>query len=121
MNPVPLPWRRLGGLLAGLAVMSGAFGAHALAGNPRLDVWKTAALYHLVHAIALLLPGLPTLTRRLHLAGLLVFSGSLYLLVLTDTPWLGAITPIGGLCLIGGWLAAAVQRDRAGLTGGPPV
>lgn len=110
MTPVPLPWRRLGGLLAALAVMLGAFGAHALAGNVRLDVWKTAALYHLVHAVALLLPGLPTATRWLHASGVVVFSGSLYLLVLLDTPSLGAVTPVGGLCFIAGWLLAAAQR-----------
>ncbi len=89
---------------------AGAFGAHALAGNPRLDVWKTAALYHLVHAVALLLPGLPPPTRGLHLAGVLLFSGSLYGLVLLDAPWLGMITPFGGVCLILGWLWAAFRN-----------
>jgi uncharacterized membrane protein YgdD (TMEM256/DUF423 family) len=103
----PPPWIRRGAALAALGVAAGAFGAHALAANPRLDSWKTAALYHLVHAVALVLPSLPIATRRLHLAGVVVFSGSLYLLVLLDAPWLGAVTPIGGVCFILGWLWAA--------------
>ncbi len=110
MSAVAIGWRRIGSALAALGVGAGAFGAHALADNPRLDVWKTAALYHLIHAVALLLPGLPELTRRLHLGGVLLFSGSLYLLVLLDLPKLGMVTPLGGLCFIGGWAFAAGQR-----------
>jgi uncharacterized membrane protein YgdD (TMEM256/DUF423 family) len=111
MMPSP-GWRRAGAALAALAVAAGALGAHALGQHPRLDTWKTAALYHLVHAVALHLPALPTATRRLHLAGIAVFSGSLYLLVLLDAPWLGAVTPIGGVCFITGWAWAAFRPDR---------
>jgi uncharacterized membrane protein YgdD (TMEM256/DUF423 family) len=90
-------------VLGASAVLAGAFGAHALGANPRLDVWRTAALYHLVHAVALLAPH-PRLTRHLFVAGIAVFSGSLYLLVLLDQPALGAITPVGGVLLVAGWV-----------------
>lgn len=101
---------RVAGALAALAVAAGAFGAHALgAGHPRIDTWKTAALYNLVHAVALMLPALPTWTTRLLLAGIFLFSGSLYLLVLLDLPVLGAVTPLGGVCFITGWMLLAVQ------------
>ena len=93
------------------AVALGAFGAHAL--KPALDrnglteVWHTAAFYHFVHAIALFALGLFAGARRgpawLFIAGIFVFSGSLYLMALTDMRWLGAITPIGGLCFLAGW------------------
>ncbi|MEP6389639.1 MAG: DUF423 domain-containing protein [Halioglobus sp.] len=98
------------------AVALGAFGAHALKG--RLDtyalgVFETAVQYHFIHTIALLCVGLlalsqpPTLLLRssglLFLLGLLLFSGSLYVLSLSGIKWLGAITPLGGLAFIGGW------------------
>ncbi len=104
-----------------LAVILGAFGAHAL--KARLDqysqgVWETAVQYHFYHALALLAVGIvalgqpqSTLLRSsgwLFLIGTLVFSGSLYLLALTGTRWLGAVTPIGGLAFIGGWACLAV-------------
>ena len=98
-------------------VMAGAFGAHGLKGSvePRLlDVWSTAADYQLLHAIALLALALyevstdkPSRFQWSLLAwivGTLVFSGSLYALVLTGIGWLGAITPLGGTLLIAGWL-----------------
>ena len=103
-----------------LAVILGAFGAHAL--KARLDqysqgVWETAAQYHFYHALALLAVGIvalgqpqSTLLRSsgwLFLLGTLVFSGSLYLLSLTGVRWLGAITPLGGLAFIGGWACLA--------------
>ena len=100
-------WRRIGAGLAGLGVAAGAFGAHVLEHHARLDTWKTGALYHLIHGIALCIPGLPRLSRRFLLAGTAIFSGSLYLLVLLDEPRFGAITPIGGVALILGWLLAA--------------
>jgi uncharacterized membrane protein YgdD (TMEM256/DUF423 family) len=103
--------------LAALAVGLGAFGAHALeeALTPkRLDTWNTAVTYHMWHALALI--GLALVSRvfevdltwslNLIVAGIFVFSGSLYLLCLTDTSWLGAITPIGGICFILGWVLA---------------
>lgn len=101
---------RTAGLLAAIAVAAGAFGAHALgADHPRIETWRTAAHYHLVHAAALAIPGLPRWTRRLLLAGLALFSGSLYLLVLLDLPWLGAITPLGGVSFIAGWSVLALR------------
>jgi len=72
------------------------------------DVWNKAVLYHLVHAVALLaLSSLKTQNRVawwLLFAGIVLFSGSLYLMALINVRWLGAITPLGGLCFLGGWL-----------------
>ncbi|MBR9919025.1 DUF423 domain-containing protein [bacterium] len=103
--------------LAALAVGLGAFGAHALEESlspKRLDTWNTAVTYHMWHALALI--GLALVSRvfevdltwslNLIVAGIFVFSGSLYLLCFTDTSWLGAITPIGGICFILGWILA---------------
>ncbi len=107
----------LASFLAALAVGLGAFGAHALEESlspKRLDTWNTAVTYHMWHALALI--GLALVSRvfevdltwslNLIVAGIFVFSGSLYLLCLTDTSWLGAITPIGGICFILGWVMA---------------
>ena len=95
-----------------LAVAFGAFGAHALKGtleaNGTRDIWNTAVLYHLAHSIALIVlacqPAVIRLSSYLLIAGIIVFSGSLYVLAVTNMRWLGAITPIGGLCFLGGWL-----------------
>ncbi|HEY2713662.1 MAG TPA: DUF423 domain-containing protein [Chthoniobacterales bacterium] len=103
---------RLAATLAFLGVALGAFGAHALkttlATNETTDVWKTAVLYHFIHALALLLLAVLPVTNRLAasflVAGIVLFSGSLYLLALTNIRWLGAVTPIGGLCFLAGWL-----------------
>ena len=77
------------------------------------EVWKTAVLYHFIHALALLLlAALPTVSRAaasLFVAGILLFSGSLYLLALTNVKWLGAITPLGGLCFLAGWIWLAFR------------
>ena len=112
-------------LLGAAAVVLGAFGEHALASMvaaSRLDTWSTAVDYHLVHAVVLLILSLsgrdlnPLWHRRscwLFLAGIAIFSGSLYLLVLTDTAVLGAITPIGGVLLIAGWLSLARGLSQA--------
>ena len=111
-------------LLGAAAVVLGAFGEHALASMvaaSRLDTWSTAVDYHLAHAVVLLVLGLNgremnMLWHRrscwLFLVGIAVFSGSLYLLVLTDTPVLGAVTPIGGVLLIAGWLSLAIGLSR---------
>jgi uncharacterized membrane protein YgdD (TMEM256/DUF423 family) len=105
-----------------LAVVFGAFGAHALKGkldDQALKVFETAVQYHFYHTFALLVVGVIALNQPqsvllkssgwLFVVGVLVFSGSLYLLSLTGVRWLGAITPLGGLALIAGWgcLAAA--------------
>jgi uncharacterized membrane protein YgdD (TMEM256/DUF423 family) len=103
-----------------LGVALGAFGAHALKGtleaNHTTEIWKTAVLYHFIHALALLvLAALPTLNRvagSLFVAGIVIFSGSLYLLALTNVKWLGAITPLGGLCFLAGWVSLAVWPPR---------
>ena len=95
-----------------LAVALGAFGAHALKGtlaaNDTTEVWKTAVLYQFVHVIALLVLATgPTTSRAVAIffvAGIVIFSGSLYLLALTNIKWLGAITPLGGLCFLAGWI-----------------
>jgi uncharacterized membrane protein YgdD (TMEM256/DUF423 family) len=124
----------LGAILAGTAVAFGAFGTHALevrvpAG--RVATWETGVRYHLVHALALMILAL----ARTHWAakgleragtlialGVLVFSGSLYLLVLTDTPVLGAVTPLGGVLLLAGWAVAAwsVLRPSPTPSDAPP-
>ncbi len=107
-------WVRLGAGVMALGVIAGAFGAHALDVTPeRMEVWHTAARYHLIHGLALCLVGIlrpaPQWAGRLFTLGILLFSGSLYTLVLTDTPWLGAITPIGGLSFIIAWAIIALR------------
>lgn len=107
---------RLAAAFCFLAVALGAFGAHALKetlqANETSEVWKTAVLYHFVHALALLmLAMLPVASRApstLFIAGVVLFSGSLYLLALTNIKWLGAITPLGGLCFLAGWVCLAL-------------
>jgi len=115
----------LGSLSAGIAVAAGAFGAHALRARlspADLATFETAARYQMYHALALLAvawvvqqwPGaLPRTAGWLFVAGTVIFSGSLYTLVLSGQRWLGAVTPIGGVAFLAGWaclLAAAVRR-----------
>ncbi len=106
---------RNGAVLGALGVAAGAFGAHILenrlAAND-LQIFETAVRYQMFHALALLLcAALHSSERGNSLAaqgftwGTVIFSGSLYLLVLTDLRWFGAITPIGGVLLVLGWLA----------------
>jgi uncharacterized membrane protein YgdD (TMEM256/DUF423 family) len=102
---------RIAAVLCFLAVALGAFGAHSLRSSLELhgmlDVWNKAVLYHFIHAIALLVLALYGTVNRgawwLLLAGILLFSGSLYVMALTNLRWLGAITPLGGLCFLAGW------------------
>jgi len=115
-----MPWLRIGAVVMALGVAAGAFGAHGLEGRVDADlieVWKTGARYHLIHGLALcglgVLPNAPWLPGWLFLTGTVVFAGSLYALTLTGVRWLGAITPIGGLCFIAGWIALAVMVDTA--------
>jgi uncharacterized membrane protein YgdD (TMEM256/DUF423 family) len=117
-----------------LGVLIGAFGAHGLDTHltkqfslspevlaKRLDQFDVGARYHLVHAVALLaMCGLSSLSRTtlqiaagLMIGGIVLFSGSLYVLVVTNTPWLGAITPIGGASWIIGWAVIAAGALRA--------
>ena len=107
-------------MLCFLAVALGAFGAHllkdTLSAHGMTDVWNKAVLYHFVHAIALLvlaaLPGAGRLASALLASGIVIFSGSLYLLALTNIRWLGYLTPIGGLCFLAGWLTLAIWPPR---------
>lgn len=109
-----------------LAVTLGAFGAHGLEdrlGEYYLDVYETAVLYHFFHAVGILgvaglmkTSGVPAKagawTCGLLLAGIVLFSGSLYALALTGATMLGAITPIGGVAFIAGWLVLTVGAIR---------
>ena len=111
---------RLAAITGFLAVALGAFGAHslkaALLQNDTLAVWQTGALYHLVHAVVLLLlaqrSSVPRWPFTLFGVGILIFSGSLYVLAVTNIKILGAITPFGGLCLLAGWLTLAIRPPQ---------
>ena len=101
-----------------LAVALGAFGAHGLketlTRNDTLAIWQTAALYHLVHAAVMLALAsrepLRVWAWRLFASGVVIFSGSLYTLALSNVKVLGAITPLGGVCLLCGWLALMLRE-----------
>ena len=102
---------RVAAALCFVAVALGAFGAHALKATLQtsgmLDAWNKAVLYHFLHAIALMALALHGAGNRaayfLLFTGILLFSGSLYAMALTNIRWLGAITPLGGLCFLAGW------------------
>jgi uncharacterized membrane protein YgdD (TMEM256/DUF423 family) len=104
---------RIAAALCFLAVALGAFGAHSLKSTLEqrgmLDVWNKAVLYHFIHAIALLVLALYGKVNRgawcLLFAGILLFSGSLYLMALIPQArdWVGPVTPLGGLCFLAGW------------------
>lgn len=116
----------LASLLAAVAFSAGAFGAHALKSRLSADmlaIWQTAVLYHALHALALFGAGLLLLARPeatparlaawLFVAGIVLFSGSLYALALSGVRALGAVTPFGGVAMIAGWLALAWAAWRA--------
>jgi len=119
----------IAGVLGASAVITGAFGAHALKGRLSEEmtaIYETAVQYHIYHALAVL--AVTVASEKIWAGrwaaaacfawtvGVVIFSGSLYLLALTGIRWLGAITPFGGLALITGWvfvvLAAATLRAR---------
>jgi uncharacterized membrane protein YgdD (TMEM256/DUF423 family) len=118
-------WIMLAGILAFLGVALGAFGAHALSdrfGDYEKGVWQTATHYHLIHALALFAfgiayAGLPTPEGMslvfvnaigwLFVAGIVLFSGSLYALALSGVKVLGAVTPLGGLAFLSAWALVA--------------
>jgi len=117
----------LGAILAFAAVALGAFGAHALKARLAPDmaaVWQTAVLYHGWHALALVGAGLFLMQRPdaaaiavagwLFLAGVVLFSGSLYVLASTGMRGFGAVTPFGGLAFLAGWAAFAWGAWRVG-------
>ena len=111
-----------GGVMLALGVAIGAFGAHGLQGKLdaySMDIYQRAVLYHYIHALGILLVGAlaaagavsPSLGRWagfLLLIGIVFFSGSLYIVALTGNRMWGAVTPIGGVCFIAGWLVLAV-------------
>ena len=115
----------IGALSGAIGVAAGAFGAHALRDRlePRLlEVFETGARYQMYHALALLAVGL--IASRwpsgiinsagwLFVAGTLLFTGSLYAMAFTGVRALGAITPIGGVCLIAGWVCLAIAANKA--------
>ena len=113
-------WIAVGSMVLAMAVILGAFGAHGLKDvltESRMVVYQTAVQYHFYHGFGLMLVGLIMSSLpgarlrwvpRLLLLGVLLFSGSLYALTLLDLGWLGAVTPIGGLSFIAGWVLLAV-------------
>ena len=119
-------WTVTGALLMAAAVALGAFGAHGL--RSRLDaysmsVYEKAVFYHFVHALGILLVALLARTQAISLTGqarvdwllfigILIFSGSLYVLAVSGIRMLGAITPVGGLAFIAGWLVLAYEALR---------
>jgi uncharacterized membrane protein YgdD (TMEM256/DUF423 family) len=117
-------WFALGAIAGATAVSLGAFGAHALKSrvtDDLLKVFEVGVSYQMYHALALFAvawaatrgPGSwVNASGWLFTIGILVFSGSLYLMALSGARWLGAITPVGGLCFILGWIALAVAASR---------
>ena len=109
--------RATGALLAAIAVGLGAFGAHGLkdhfqAQPTAREWWHTATLYLLVHAaVVAVLPVAERSARLCLLGGVTIFASTLYAMALGAPSWLGAITPIGGLLLIAGWIWLALVRD----------
>ncbi|MET4676559.1 MULTISPECIES: DUF423 domain-containing protein [unclassified Luteibacter] len=121
-QPVSGTYALLVGLAGASAVALGAFGAHALRGivdEAGLQVWHTAVQYHFWHALALfvavvgLAPGRArTVAIALFAVGIVLFSGSLYALALGAPRWTGAITPLGGVAFIVGWIAVGLSLRR---------
>lgn len=103
-------------ILLALAVTIGAFGAHGLKSHlsdAMLQTWKTGVEYHFYHALGLLLIGVLSVSMPTNLlnwsafflfTGIVFFSGSLYILAITEIKWIGAITPLGGISFIAGWV-----------------
>jgi len=119
-----LNWFAVGAIAAAIGVTFGAFGAHALKSRVTedlLSIFEIGVRYQMYHAFALIAvawaagrwPGsLVNASGWLFVLGILLFSGSLYLMTLTGARWLGAITPVGGLCFILGWIALAMAALR---------
>ena len=117
-----LNWISIAAINMAIAVALGAFGAHGLKNSvsiQQLEWWQTATLYWFVHGLGLLLVGIlirlnytTQTTAWLLQIGALIFAGSLYAMTLGAPRWLGAITPIGGILMIVGWLWLAVTTSR---------
>jgi len=115
---------RIAAIIGFLGVALGAFGAHGLEKMQiapdqlvlHIKWWETASRYHLIHAAVLVALALQSPTRvwawRLFIGGIAIFSGTLYIMGITGVKWLGAITPIGGLLLLCGWLALAFGKTK---------
>ncbi len=121
------PWIMIGGILGCTSVILGAFGAHSLKSiltEAQLGGFKTAVQYQFFHSIALILIGImlgqadeasrPRIKRagKFFLAGILLFSGSIYTLTFGGPRFMGPVTPIGGLCFIIGWLTLAFSTKK---------
>ncbi len=118
-------WIIVGSSFAALAVLFGAFGAHGLKerlSSEDLIIFETGVRYQMYHALALILLGLiamnpniniSSLTFTLFVFGIIIFSGTLYLIPLTGLRWLGAITPIGGTALIAAWTTLIYSLIKA--------
>lgn len=108
---------RISALVGFLGVALGAFGAHllkpVLEAHSTTEAWKTAVLYHLIHAVLLVFLAsrvpVPLMAWTFFLVGVVLFSGSLYGLALLQWRWLGPITPLGGLALLAGWIMLALK------------
>ncbi|TBR38804.1 MULTISPECIES: DUF423 domain-containing protein [Dyella] len=120
-QPVSPAVGALAGLLGASGVALGAFGAHALQGvldERGVELWRTAVNYHFWHALAFVLVALTAAGRARSVAlaafgwGVVLFSGSLYALALGAPRWCGAITPVGGVAFIAGWLALGRALTR---------
>lgn len=117
-------WIGIAAINMAIAVALGAFGAHglkSLVSTQQLEWWHTATLYLFIHALGLLIVGLlirlkyaPQTTAWLLQIGVIIFAGSLYAMTLGAPRWFGAITPIGGVLMIVGWLWLAVSAFRFG-------
>ena len=118
-------WIITGSIFAGLAVLFGAFGAHGLKSrvSPEdLVIFETGVRYQMYHALALIVLGLIAMNPAVNISslpfvlfvlGIVIFSGTLYLIPLTGFRWLGAITPIGGTALIAGWMSLIYNLIRS--------
>lgn len=117
---------RIAAVTGFLAVALGAFGAHGLNGvltrNGTTAIWQTAAFYHFIHAVMLfVIAGRKPFASGAwccFLGGIAIFSGSLYLLAVTNLTWLGAITPVGGISLLAGWFWLAFAVSTGTVEGG---
>ena len=117
---------KLAAILGALAVGIGAFGAHGLkevlSETGRVDTFETGVKYHFYHSLSILLIGILALIKPnwkqlstaaiLMAVGILIFSGSLYLLSLSGITWLGAITPLGGVAFIAGWVLVFLAASK---------
>lgn len=112
-----ITWLRVAAVLGFLGVALGAFGAHGfkniLTANETVAIWEKAVIYHFIHTLVILILSqrqfVPVGPCWAFLIGIVIFSGSLYLLAYTNIRWLGAITPLGGISFLVGWLWLAIK------------